>query len=427
MNRPEGGATERFHAPLFQHTTAQILGQIARRSLPESRRGDVGRTKNPHTQLRIMSTLEQLDRTEPQLAEKKGAYKSPLHEMTQTTPTCLWNDSASIEELTYSIEHGGVGATCNPVIVLSVLKKEMALWKDRIRSLITELPTATEDQIGWQVVREISIKAAGLLEPIFEQHKGRNGRLSIQTDPRLYRDTKAIVDQTIEFSKLAPNIIVKIPVTRAGIPAIEEATYRGVSINATVSFTLPQAIAVAEAVERGLKRRESEGKDIATMGPVCTIMVGRLDDWLKAVAEKENITTDPGYFEWAGVAVFKKAYQIYQERGYRIRLLSAAFRNHMHWSEFIGGDVVISPPYAWQVRYNASDISVTPRINKPVDPKIVDELSKKFVDFRRAYSEGGLSIDAFDSYGPTRRTLRQFIAGCGELGAIIRDFMLPEW
>jgi transaldolase len=374
-----------------------------------------------------MITLEQLDRTEQQSTEKKGTYKSPLHEMTQTTPTCLWNDSASIEELTYSIEHGAVGATCNPVIVVGVLKKEMGAWRDRIRALINEMPTATEDQIGWQIVREISVKAAGLLEPVFEQQKGKNGRLSIQTDPRLYRDTDAIVKQTIEFSQLAPNIIVKIPVTRAGIPAIEEATYQGVSINATVSFSLPQAIAVAEAVERGLKRREREGKDISTMGPVCTIMVGRLDDWLKAVAEKESITTDPGYFEWAGVAVFKKAYQIFKERGYRTRLLSAAFRNHMHWSEFIGGDVVISPPYGWQVRYNASDIPVVPRIDKPVDPKIVDELTKKFVDFRRAFTEDGLSIEEFDSFGPTRRTLRQFIAGCSDLGAIIRDFMLPEW
>ena len=373
-----------------------------------------------------MTTIQELDRTEAPSTGKKGAYKSPLFQMTQTTPTCLWNDSASIEELTYSIEHGGVGATCNPVIVVGVLKKEMALWKHRIRALVDEMPTATEDQIGWQVVREISIKAAELLQPIFAQHKGRNGRLSIQTDPRLYRDTKAIVEQTLEFSQLAPNIIVKIPVTRSGLPAIEEATYRGVSINATVSFTLPQAIAVAEAVERGLKRREREGKDISTMGPVCTIMVGRTDDWLKVVAEKENITTDPGYFEWAGVAVFKKAYQIYRERGYRIRLLSAAFRNHMHWSEFIGGDVVISPPYAWQVRYNASDIPVLPRIDKPVDPEIIGELSRKFVDFRRAFAEDGLTVEEFDSYGPTRRTLRQFIASCGDLGAIIRDFMLPE-
>ena len=243
------------------------------------------------------------------------AYKSPLHEMTQTTSTCLWNDSASIQELTYSIDRGAVGATCNPVIVLGVLKKEMASWKERIRALIAERATATEEEIGWQLVREVSVKAAALLKPIFDEGGGRNGRLSIQTDPRFYRDANAIVRQAQEFDRLAPNMIVKIPVTQAGIPAIEEATYRGISINATVSFTLPQCIAVAEAVERGLMRREREGKDIAAMGPVCTIMVGRLDDWLKVVSEKENITIDPGYLEWAGAAVFKKNYQLFRQRG----------------------------------------------------------------------------------------------------------------
>ena len=353
-------------------------------------------------------------------------YKSPLHKMTQTTPTCLWNDSASIQELTYSIEHGAVGATCNPVIVMELLKKEMYLWEDRIRQLIREQATATEEQIGWGVVEEMSTKAAVLLKPIFDRTRGKNGRLSIQTDPHLYRDSNAIVEQAVHFSQLAPNMIVKIPVTRAGIPAIEEATYRGVSINATVCFSLPQCIAVAEALERGLRRREREGLDVSTMGPVCTIMVGRLDDWLKVVAEKENITTDPGYLEWAGVAVFKKTYRLFRERGYRVRLLSAAFRNHMHWSEFIGGDVVISPPYKWQLRYNASDVEVVSRIDKPVDPKIVEELLRKFVDFRRAYEEDGLSLDDFDDFGPTRRTLRQFIGACHELAGQIRDFMIPN-
>src|SRR5688572_23868602 len=94
------------------------------------------------------------------------AYKSPLYQMTQTTPTCLWNDSASIQELTYSIEHGCVGATCNPVIVVEVLKKEMPLWKDRIQGLVREMPTATEDAIAWRVVEEMSVKAAELLKPI---------------------------------------------------------------------------------------------------------------------------------------------------------------------------------------------------------------------------------------------------------------------
>ena len=358
------------------------------------------------------------------VADKK--YKSPLHEMTQTTGTCLWNDSASIQELTYSMEHGAVGATCNPVIVVGVLKKEISTWKPRIQELLAQRPAATEDEIAWELVREISEKSAKLLLPIFEQQRGRNGRLSIQTDPRLFRDSAAMLRQAREFDKIAPNMIVKIPATSAGIPAIEEATYLGISINATVSFTLPQCVAVAEAVERGLKRREREGKEVASMGPVCTIMVGRLDDWLKVVTEKENITIDPGYLEWAGVAIFKKAYRIFQERKYRTRLLSAAFRNHMQWSEFIGGDVVISPPYAWQVRFNGSDVAVRSRINDPVDPKIVGELENKYPEFRRAAEETGLSIPEFDSYGATRRTLRQFIAACYELNAIVRDVQIPN-
>lgn len=347
--------------------------------------------------------------------------------MTQSTPSVLWNDSCSIQELSASIENNGtVGATCNPVIVLGVLKKEMHLWKDRIPVLIREMPCAGDDQIAWRLVEEMSVKAADLLRPIFAGERGRNGRLSIQTDPRFFRNAGAIVDQAVHFDQLAPNMIVKIPATQAGMEAIEEATYRGVSINATVSFTLPQAIAVAEAVERGLSRREKESKDISRMGPVCTLMVGRLDDWLRLVAEKQNIICDPWLFDWAGVAVMKKAYKIYKERGYRLRLLSAAFRNHLHWSEFIGGDVVISPPFEWQKRFNNSDVTMENRMDRQVDPKIVEQLKRKFTDFDKAYEEKGMSAVEFDSYGPTRRTLRQFCKATDDLVALIRDIMIPN-
>ena len=88
-----------------------------------------------------------------------------------------------------------------------------------------------------------------------------------------------------------------------------------------------------------------------------------------------------GLFDWAGVAVMKKAYRLYRDRGYRLRLLSAAFRNHLHWSEFIGGDVVISPPFEWQNRFNASDVPVVDRMDQPVEGEILDELLEKFKDF----------------------------------------------
>ena len=162
------------------------------------------------------------------------------------------------------------------------------------------------------------------------------------------------------------------------------------------------------------------------MGPVCTLMVGRLDDWLKALAARDRITLDPGYLEWAGIAVFKKAYRMFREHGYRTRLLSAAFRNHMHWSQLIGGDVVISPPYDWQLRLNASGIEPLPRIDRAVSPQIVAELVAKFPDFRQASEQDGMAASAFESFGATRRTLRQFLAACADLELLVRDTLLPS-
>jgi len=226
-----------------------------------------------------------------------GTTESPLLRMARQTPTQLWNDSATPSELSAAIGWGAVGATCNPVIALAALKSDLPRWQRRIAEYAAEHPTAGESEIGWRMVRELSVAAAALLAPAFAEHRGRNGRLSVQTDPRLYRDAQALAAQAVEFDGLAENIIVKIPATETGIAAMEEATYRGVSINATVSFTVPQAVAVAEAIERGLRRREAEGLDVSRMGPVCTIMVGRLDDWLKAVAARDAITIDPGYLE----------------------------------------------------------------------------------------------------------------------------------
>lgn len=350
---------------------------------------------------------------------------SPLLRMTQSTPTCLWNDSADPVELAEAISWGAVGATCNPVIALAVLKAHRSTWEPRIADYARIHPTATEDQIGWAMVKQLSVEAAQLLTPAFEKYEGVNGRLSIQTDPRLYRDTQKLIDQATEFNTLAPNMIVKIPVTAAGVDAFEEVTYRGISINATVSFTVPQALAVAEAVERGLRRREAEGLDISHMGPVCTIMVGRTDDWMRVSAEKEQITVDPGILEWAGVAVFKHAYRIYQERGYRTRLLSAAFRNHMHWSQFIGGNVVISPPFGWQERFNASNIEPDHRLDDPVEPRILADLYNNFAEFRKAYDVDGLTQAEFTTYGATIRTLRQFLQANSELEDFVRDVTLP--
>ena len=144
-------------------------------------------------------------------------YKSPLHETVATTPTDYWNDSCSIQELTYAIEHGATGATTNPTIVLDVLNKEMDRWRDRILQMISEYPDWSEEQLAWKLFEEVSVRGAELLLPVFKRERGLKGRLSIQTNPAYHRNWKAIVEHAEHFEGLASNMQVKILTIKAGI------------------------------------------------------------------------------------------------------------------------------------------------------------------------------------------------------------------
>lgn len=355
-----------------------------------------------------------------------AATESPLLRMVQDTPTDYWNDSCAVDELAYAVERGATGATSNPTIVHEVLKKEASHWVPRVHELAATHPTWSEVDLTWALVEEMVARGAAVLQPVFEREGGRKGRLSVQLNPANYRDPERMLEQALRFDGLAPNLLVKFPATAAGMVGIEEATFHGININATVNFTLPQAIAVAEAVGRGLARREQAGHDTSSMTPICTLMIGRLDDWVKVLVERDDIALDPGAPNWAGIAVFKRTYALFQERGYRPRLLAAAYRHRLHWTELVGGDVAMTMPHAWQVRFNGSGIRPEPRMHLPVDPAIVNELLSRVPDFRRAYEPNGMTPDEFEAFGASARTLRAFIKSYHDLMGAVRDLVLPD-
>lgn len=359
-------------------------------------------------------------------ARQDGFIDGPLLRTVTEHPTDIWNDSCAIDDLEWAITRGATGATSNPSIVLEVLRKERAFWTPRIVALAAAHPTWSETDLTWAVIEEMAVRGAAVLEPVFRREGGRKGRLSLQTNPAHFGNTERMLEQGLRFAGLAPNMQVKFPATRAGIAAIEQATAAGVSINATVCFSVAQALAVADAVERGLATLADRGGDPATMTPVCTIMVGRLDDWMRVLVERDDIAIDPDALDWAGIAAFKRAYGMYGERGYRTRLLAAAYRHRLHWTELVGGDVVLTMPHAWQVRFNDSGIEPTSRIDEPVAPDLVAELLERIPDFGRAYEPDGMSIDEFDGYGATVRTLRGFIGSYHDLIGAVRDIVLPN-
>lgn len=346
-------------------------------------------------------------------------FKSALHETTVKYNTDFWNDSCSLDELKYAMDYGAVGATTNPVIVKNVIESEFDTYQEVIRDYIKKYPDKTEDEIAWKIIEKTAIDGAELLKPIYDKSNGQKGRISIQVNTKYFNNPKLMADQAVHFHNLAPNMQVKMPITAAGVKAIEEATYKGVSINATVSFSLPQVIAVADAVERGLKRREKENLDISTMHPVCTIMVGRIDDWLKDVVKRDDLEIDQKALEWAGIAVMKKAYNIFEERGYRTGLLAAAYRNDNQWLEFVGGDLELTIPHKWIKKFNEGDYTVEKRIDKEVDKKYIDELYK-IPDFTKMYEEDAMKEEEFVQFGATQKTLRQFFEGYDQLLLIIR-------
>ncbi len=345
----------------------------------------------------------------------------------QQTTDCgsdWWNDSNDHVELQHAFDEGAVGATSNPVITFQSVKNHSDLWMPVIDEMILENQQASEDEILWMLIDSVGKKAAKILLPVYEKTNRQKGKLSLQVNPKYYRNADAMFEQGQYLASLAPNIAIKCPALPAGIKAMEMLTAAGITVNATVSFTVPQAVQVAEAIERGLSQAEKNSIDTKDVSPYVTIMVGRIDDHLKRVRDSKNINMDPEIINWASIAIFKNAYRIFKERNYRSKLLAAAFRCDLHWKEIVGGDIIISMPYEWWNKFNASDVDVRHRIDEPVDEKTISLLKENFEDFNKAYDEKGMSENEFESFGASVHTMQTFLEGYDEFVALIRSRMI---
>lgn len=349
---------------------------------------------------------------------------SPMQKMTALGAD-WWNDSGSPDELARAVALGAVGGTSNPVIVSQAVKADPERCNPIIDRLAAEHPMASEDELAWKLIHTLARESAAKLLPVYEATRGAKGFLSVQISPKHYRNPAAMLAQAEELAALAPNIAIKAPATEEGLVAMEEMTARGIRINATVSFSVAQAVAVAGALERGLRRARADGRDTDALRPYITIMIGRVDDQLKRVAEKEKIAATAGAIDWAGIAVFKHAHRLFKQRGYPGTLLAAAYRHTGHWSEIIGREVLQTVPYSWWTQFDAGGHEPELTIDRPVDEAIVAELRTKFADFVRAHDEDGMTPAEFGTYGGTVHTLNQFLGGYADLVTQVRARLLP--
>jgi transaldolase len=248
--------------------------------------------------------------------------------------------------------------------------------------------------------------AAQQLLPVFQRTAGQSGYVCAQVDPSRAGDREAMLAMGRRFAAWAPNIAVKLPATAAGLDVAEELAAEGATVTITVSFTVPQVLAAAERHRLGLARARLAGKSPGRCFAV--IMIGRLDDYLRDIAMDRQAAVGEDDIRRAGLAVVKRAYGLFQDRGYEATLLVAALRGVYHLTELAGGRLVMSVHPSIQTKLFAPDLPRQARIDLPVDAAAISRLGC-LPDFVRAYEPDGMAPEDFASFGLTQRTLSQFM------------------
>lgn len=205
-----------------------------------------------------------------------------------------------------------VGVTTNPSIFQAALSKgtaydaQVAELAERGADVDATIRTATTDD-----VRE----ACDVLRPQWEASDGVDGRVSIEVDPRLAHDTDKTILQAIELWKIVdrPNLLIKIPATLAGLPAITAVLAEGVSVNVTLIFSVDRHRAVMDAYLAGLEAAKTAGHDLSKVHSVASFFVSRVDTEIDKRLEAIGTPEALGLRGQAGVANARLAYAAYEE------------------------------------------------------------------------------------------------------------------
>jgi transaldolase len=317
----------------------------------------------------------------------------------------VWIDFLSREfvhggELERMVEEDAVtGITSNPTIFQHAIEKGRE-YDDQLRELLAESDDPVEVFFGLAVddVRD----ACDVLRPIWERTGGGDGYVSLEVDPTLAFKTDETLRQAIDLHGLVdrPNVLIKIPATRPGLPAIEAATARGVSINITLIFSVDRYREVVEAYLRGIERLLEDGGDPARVASVASFFVSRLDTEAdRRLAERGNDALQGKL----GVANAKLAYRHFEEAfaGPRWEELAArgatrqrplwaststknpAYPDTLYVAELIGPDTVNTmPPETVRAFQDHGEVRGD-TIREGVDEaeRLLDELREEGVDY----------------------------------------------
>jgi transaldolase len=205
-----------------------------------------------------------------------------------------------------------VGVTTNPTICASALAKGDR-YEDQVRALAAR--GADVDTTVFEITTDDVRSACDVFAPVYSSTDHLDGRVSIEVDPRLAHDT----DKTVQAARSLwstvdrPNVLIKIPATVEGLPAITQAISEGISVNVTLIFSLERYRAVMNAFVTGLERAKENGKDLTTIASVASFFVSRVDTEVDKRLDAVGSDEAKALRGKAGIANARLAYQAYEE------------------------------------------------------------------------------------------------------------------
>jgi transaldolase len=205
----------------------------------------------------------------------------------------IWYDNISRSmitkgELRERVHEGLRGVTSNPTIFDKAISGSSD-YDEQIRELLAQNPGIDiEEIIRSLMVKDIQM-ATDILRPVYDRTKGLDGYVSVEVTPSKARDTDATIEEVRLLWKRIDrnNLMVKIPATREGLPAIEQAISEGMNINVTLIFSVDRYKEVANAYIAGLERRRTKGESIAHIASVASVFVSRIDTLVDELLQKK--------------------------------------------------------------------------------------------------------------------------------------------
>jgi len=334
-----------------------------------------------------------------------GMKQNFLTWLAQETQSVWWHDSANIAEQEKAFSLGAAGMTTNPFLVNQTLQANPEDWKG---ALSEDIATLSGDAKATSLIKSVTGYYAEKVAPLFAEGEFGSGYVCAQTNPNKSGDYAYMLEQAKLYASWYPNLVIKLPATNAGIRVFEECVALGFNVAASVSFTVPQVLAVAEARVRGKERALANG--IKAGLSIAVLMVGRLDDYLRDVAQDQNAEISEADILLAGTACIKRAYTIFNERGYDTVLMPAGCRGAHHITSLAGAKMIMSISPKIQKALLEIEGPFEQKIDEAVDPKAIERLLS-LKEFRKAYEPDGMSQEEFITFGSSNRTTDQFING----------------